>query len=90
MVQLLLEAEEMNCDHYCKITLIVGAGAMAQKLRALAALIWDLGSIPSTHLVVHNYLQLQVQDPMPSSDLYGHQTHMYTGIHTSNAVIQIK
>jgi hypothetical protein len=32
---------------------------MTQKLRALAALAEDLGSAPSTHMAVHNSLQLQ-------------------------------
>jgi hypothetical protein len=32
---------------------------MAQQLRALAALLEDLGSIPSIQLVVHNHLYLQ-------------------------------
>jgi hypothetical protein len=31
-------------------------GEVAQWLRALVALAEDLGSVPSTHMVVHNYL----------------------------------
>jgi hypothetical protein len=38
-----------------------GAGEMAQRLKALAALPEDPGSIPSTHMVAHNCLQLQFQ-----------------------------
>ena len=33
-----------------------GAGEMVQQLRALTALPGDLGSIPSTHMAVHNCL----------------------------------
>ena len=32
------------------------AGEMAQQLRALAVLVEDQGSIPSTHMAVHNCL----------------------------------
>ena len=35
---------------------IPGAGEMAQQLKALAALLEDLGSIPSIHMVAHNCL----------------------------------
>jgi hypothetical protein len=34
----------------------VGAGEMAQGLRALAALLEVLSSIPSNHMVAHNHL----------------------------------
>jgi hypothetical protein len=34
----------------------LGPGEMAQWLKGLAALAEDLGSIPNTHLVVHNHL----------------------------------
>ena len=37
---------------------------MAQWLRALTFLLEVLSSVPSNHMVVHNYLQW---DPMPSS-----------------------
>lgn len=33
-----------------------GAGEVAQWLRAVAALVWDLGSITSTHIAVHSGL----------------------------------
>ena len=33
-----------------------GPGEMAQQLRALAVLPEDLSSIPSNHMVAHNYL----------------------------------
>ena len=33
----------------------MGAGEIAQWLRALATLLKDPGSIPSTHIAVHNY-----------------------------------
>ena len=35
----------------------MGAGEMAQRLRALAALPEVLSSIPSNHIVAHNHLQ---------------------------------
>jgi len=37
----------------------VGAGEMAQQLRARVALPEVLGSIPSTHIATHNCLPLQ-------------------------------
>ena len=37
----------------------VGAGEMAQRLRALTALPGDLGSVPSTHMAAHNCLKMQ-------------------------------
>jgi hypothetical protein len=40
----------------------LGAEELAQQLRrALATLAEDLDSVPSTHVVVYNYLQLQFQ-----------------------------
>lgn len=36
-------------------------GEVAQQLRAIAALAEGTGSIPSTHVAVHNHLQLQSQ-----------------------------
>ena len=42
----------------------MGAGEMAQRLRALAALPEVLSSIPSNHIVAHNHLQWGL---MPSS-----------------------
>ena len=40
----------------------MGPGQMTGHLRALAALAEDLDLIPSTHMVVHNHLQLQFQE----------------------------
>jgi hypothetical protein len=37
------------------------AGEMSQRLRALAALPEDTGSIPGTHMAAHRHLQLQFQ-----------------------------
>jgi hypothetical protein len=37
------------------------AGEMAQWLRALAAFLEDLGSVPSTSVLADKYLQLQFQ-----------------------------
>lgn len=43
---------------------------MVQQVRVLAALPKVQGSIPSTHMIVHNYLELQfLGDPMPPSGL---------------------
>ena len=36
-------------------------GEMAHQLRALAAILQDLGSVPNNHRVAHNHLQLQFQ-----------------------------
>jgi hypothetical protein len=41
----------------------LGAGKMAQRLRALTALPEVLSSIPSNHMVAHNHMQW---NPMPS------------------------
>lgn len=46
-----------------------------QKLRALAALPEDLGLIPGTHRVAHNYLYLQsqvIQQPILASESTAH------------------
>ena len=52
---------------------------MAQQLRALAALAEDLGSVPSTHTVVHNHLKLHFWGNMVScSDFCEHQTHVWS------------
>jgi hypothetical protein len=51
---------------------------MPQKLRALAALAEDLGSVPSTHMAVHIYLKLQFQGIQSSSGLHWHQTCIQT------------
>jgi hypothetical protein len=37
-------------------TKLLGAGEMAQRLRALTALPEVLGSIPSNHMMAHNHL----------------------------------
>jgi hypothetical protein len=48
----------------CFIKELLGAGEMAQQLRALTALPEILSSIPSNHMMAHNYLSW---DLMPSS-----------------------
>ena len=48
------------------LTDLLWAGEVAQRLRALAALPEDLGSVPSTHMVAPDHLQ---QDLMPSSGM---------------------
>ena len=44
--------EEGRCEHQE----LMGAGEMAQRLRALTALPEVLSSIPSNHMVAHNHL----------------------------------
>ena len=39
---------------------------MAQRLRALADHLEDVGSIPSTHMAAYNYLSVTQEDPVPS------------------------
>ena len=65
---------------------------MAKWLRILVILEEGPGSIPSTHMVAHNYLQLQFQGYLiPYSDLYKHQAYMlYTYMHAGNSHINLK
>jgi hypothetical protein len=42
----------------------LGAGEMAQQLRALAALPEVLSSIPSNHMVAHNHLSVMGSDAL--------------------------
>jgi hypothetical protein len=51
------------------------AEEMAQELRALPALSWDLGSTPNTNMTLHNLTSVS-GDLMPSSSFGGHCTHM--------------
>jgi hypothetical protein len=70
------------------------AGEMARQLRALIALAKDLGSIPSTHIVVRIYLNSSSRGPSAFSDtkyLPDAQTYMwYTVIPAGKTVICIK
>lgn len=52
---------------------------MGQWLRASVTLAKDLGSFASTHKVLHShlYVTLLSGDPIPFSDLHGHQTHLW-------------
>lgn len=55
------------------------------QLKPVVALSEDLGSVPSTHLVVHDCPV--PRHPMPSSDLGGHQARIWStqinaGTHT--------
>lgn len=52
-----------------------GSGEMVQWLRARAALAEDLSSVPSTHMVVHNFQLQRVQQPLWPPWV---STHMYT------------
>lgn len=53
------------------------AGEMAQRLRMLIALAEDPVSVPSTHMVAHNYLLAQVEgESTLSSDLCVYQPGM--------------
>ena len=68
-----------------------GAGEMARWLGAPAARPEDLGSLPSTHTVAHNCLYLRFWDPVPSSDLPGHQAcTWYTDIYAGKTLKHIK
>jgi hypothetical protein len=44
-----------------KLTIHLRAREMAQHFRALAALVEDTGSVPSTHITAYNHLELQSQ-----------------------------
>jgi hypothetical protein len=46
----------LNKDSIFKLKKKVGAGEMAQRVRALTALLKILSSNPSNHMVVHNHL----------------------------------
>lgn len=52
---------------------------MGQQLRTLAVLLEDWGSIPTIHMVAHNFmasLSSVLEDLTPSSGLYGQCTHI--------------
>lgn len=49
---------------------------MAQGFRVLAAFSEDMSSILSIHVAAHKSIISVLGDPIPSSGLYGHQTHM--------------
>jgi hypothetical protein len=44
----------MHVTKIIKVHVCVGGGEMAKRLRALAALLEDLGLIPSTKMAAHN------------------------------------
>lgn len=55
-------AFDFSCVHtqlYISIMVNSGVGELMQLLRILAAYAEDPGLIPNTHVVAHNYLQLQ-------------------------------
>jgi hypothetical protein len=49
----------MYSEVHLKNTRFKGARELAQWLKTLAALPEDLGSVPSTHMVTHMYLQFK-------------------------------
>lgn len=51
----------IKCNTFTHQDLICGAGDMAQWSRVLVALVQDLGSFPSSHMVANNHPQLQFQ-----------------------------
>jgi hypothetical protein len=55
-----------------------GAGEIAQRLRLLAFLPEDLGSIPSTHMAAYNYLQLQFRGYDTFTEIYMQTKHKCT------------
>ena len=60
---------------------------MAQWLRTLVDLLEDLGSIPNTHTMAHNYLLTPVsEDPVISYGLLGHCMYL---LHTYTCYIHI-
>ena len=59
------------------------AEEMTQRLRALAALPEDLGSILRTHMVAPG-------NPKPSSGLIVPSTHRYIDIHATKTLINIR
>ena len=56
LILILTWCETENSNHPKFYKLILGAGEMAQRLRALAALVEDLGSVLNIHISAHNYL----------------------------------
>ena len=56
---------------------------MAKWLKALTALLEDLGSIASIYMAAHNqFITPVLRDPMPFSGLHGEQAPIkYTDIH---------
>ena len=51
---------------------------MAQQLGALAVLVGDLGSVPNIYTeALHLCVTPVLGDPMPSSELRGHQAYMW-------------
>lgn len=54
----------------------IGAGEMAQELRALDDLVEDLHSVPSTHMVTQPSVTLVPWDLTPSSGLHEHHMHI--------------
>lgn len=59
----------------------MGAGERAQQLTTPAALVEDTGSLPSTHMVVHNPLTSVSGDQMLSFILQETCTHMLISTH---------
>jgi len=66
-----------------------GAEEMARQLRAMAALVEDLSLIPSSFMVAHNHLELQSQDPAPSSGLPRHYNVVPGDAQTVNTYIHL-
>lgn len=65
---------------------------MTPKLRALVTFAEDTCSSPSTHMVAHNHLLVQLQEvEMPSSDLHGTRHTLWQCVlEDSVAALQIK
>lgn len=64
---------------------------MAQPLRALAALLQNLSSVPQTDLAVHNHLALISWDLIHSSGLCGHHAlKRFIDTHAGKTVKPIK
>jgi hypothetical protein len=67
-----------------------GAGEMAPRLRALAALSKDPGSMPSTHMIAQDSITLFPRDLSPSSGLLVHCMYMKERLYTGEPTIYIK
>lgn len=66
--------------------IVIGAGEKGQWLRGLAALPWDLGSVPRTYMGTHNPLLTPIRNDLtPSSGFHGycmHTVHIHAGKNT--------
>lgn len=55
-----IQSKTTDLGNLVKVVYILRA-VMVQRLEALATLLEDLGSVPTTHMTAHSYLQHQFQ-----------------------------